>query len=216
MLYKVIRIKQSETYLDNGVLATATLPHFPEDPNDFIEKINSVFDKTFFATICTLPAPGDDLFILEYEFNEDTKVFTYRTCVGVVKFYGDKIGEYRHQSPAEQLFCDRYAMIKAGLIGEMNKRNIDQNEFGKNNQREKEIRKEKKERVRLGHLILEFGTGGIVTEESIDMLFEEIRAVDVVTLKGFILNIPKAIKYVSDKMKAHDVECFRLDVSVTI
>lgn len=98
----------------------------------------------------------------------------------------------------------------------MNKRNIDQNEFGKNNQREKEIRKEKKERVRLGHLILEFGTGGSLTEENIEMLLEGIRAVDVVTLKGFIPDVAKAIKYVSEKMKAHDVECFRLDVSVTL
>lgn len=90
----------------------------------------------------------------------------------------------------------------------------DRNEFGKI--KHEEGNKKEKTRVRLGHLVLEFCTDGSLTDENIDLLFDGIRAVDVVTIKGLMTDVTKAVKYVSDKMKSHNVDCGRLDVSVML
>lgn len=94
-------------------------------------------------------------------------------------------------------------------IGEL--RMKDQNEFGKNVKKVKED-----SRLRLGKVTLEFGSGGSLTEENMDLFLSEIRAIDILTIKGLITDMVQNLQYIAEKMQKYGIVCGQIRAEITL
>lgn len=86
----------------------------------------------------------------------------------------------------------------------------DKNEFGRNTL--KKIDK----RLKLGKVTLEFGSNGSLTNSDIDQFFASIRAIKVITIKGFVTDMSKNLKYVADKLRKYNIDCGEIRVKITV
>lgn len=87
----------------------------------------------------------------------------------------------------------------------------DQNEFGKNMKKVKED-----SRLRLGKVTLEFGSGGSLTDENMDMFLAGIKAIDILTIKGLLTDMVQNLQYITKKMQKYGIVCgqIRADISL--
>lgn len=86
----------------------------------------------------------------------------------------------------------------------------DKNEFGRNT-----VKKTDK-RLKLGKITLEFGSCGSLTDGDIDQFFTSIKAVKVITVKGFVTDMSKNLKYVADKLRKYNIDCAEIRVKITV
>ena len=87
----------------------------------------------------------------------------------------------------------------------------DQNEFGKNVKKVKED-----SRLRLGKVTLEFGSGGSLTDENMDMFLSGIRAIDILTIKGLITDMVQNLQYIAEKMQKYGIACGQIRAEITV
>ena len=87
----------------------------------------------------------------------------------------------------------------------------DLNEFGKNTKR---INKDK--RLHLNRVILEFGSGGSLTDENIDTFLSDIKSINVLILRGLMPDMTENLKYITDKMTKYNVTCGQIRAEITI
>ena len=87
----------------------------------------------------------------------------------------------------------------------------DQNEFGKNVKKVKED-----SRLRLGKVTLEFGYGGSLTEENMDMFLSGIKAIDILTIKGLITDMVQNLQYITEKMQKYGIVCGQIRADITL
>lgn len=94
-------------------------------------------------------------------------------------------------------------------IGELKMK--DQNEFGKNVKKVKED-----SRLRLGKVTFEFGSGGSLTDENMDMFFSGIKAIDILTIKGLITDMVQNLQYITEKMQKYGIVCGQIRAEITV
>ena len=73
----------------------------------------------------------------------------------------------------------------------------DSNEYGRNVKAKSKTDKT----LRLGKVTLIFGAGGSLTDENIDTFLHDVKAIDVLTVKGLMPDIMENVKYIKEKME---------------
>lgn len=87
----------------------------------------------------------------------------------------------------------------------------DTNEFGKNTKR---INKDK--RLHLNRVILEFGSGGSLTDENIDTFLSDIKSINVLILRGLVSDMTQNLKHISEKLEKNNVVCGQIRAEITL
>lgn len=87
----------------------------------------------------------------------------------------------------------------------------DTNEYGRTT---KKTNKDK--RLHLNRVILEFGSGGSLTDENIDTFLSNIKAINVVILRGLMPDMTQNLKYITEKLEKHNVTCGQIWAEITI
>ncbi|MFR3811007.1 MAG: hypothetical protein ACLTXT_00420, partial [Ruminococcus callidus] len=99
------------------------------------------------------------------------------------------------------------------FIGHKEKRNMkDSNEYGRNVKAKSKTDKT----LRLGKVTLIFGAGGSLTDENIDTFLHDVKAIDVLTVKGLMPDIMENVKYIKEKMEKFGVICGQIRAEITV
>ena len=88
----------------------------------------------------------------------------------------------------------------------------DQNEYGKKVKEKSTVDKT----LRLGKVTLIFGAGGSLTDENLDTFLHDVKAIDVLTVKGLMPDIMENVKYIKEKMEKFGVICGQIRAEITL
>lgn len=61
-----------------------------------------------------------------------------------------------------------------------------------------------------------FGAGGSLTDENIDTFLHDVKAIDVLTVKGLMPDIMENVKYIKEKMEKFGVICGQIRAEITV
>ena len=88
----------------------------------------------------------------------------------------------------------------------------DSNEYGRNVKAKSKTDKT----LRLGKVTLIFGAGGSLTDENIDTFLHDVKAIDVLTVKGLMPDIMENVKYIKEEMEKFGVICGQIRAEITV
>lgn len=78
----------------------------------------------------------------------------------------------------------------------------------------KRINKDK--RLHLNRVILEFGSGGSLTDENIDTFLSDIKSINVLILRGLVSDMTQNLKHISEKLEKNNVVCGQIRAEITL